>query len=80
MRGKFVLPLFREPQPAARKPETLANQLRHGPGGVHAGPEVGIVVALAAHATHDGHDVCSAIGKVFRQPFSEKIFHFVRKS
>src|ERR1043165_9919722 len=53
MRGKFVLPLFRETEPPAREAKTLANQLRHGAGGVHAGPEVGVVVAFATHCTND---------------------------
>lgn len=80
MRGKFVLPLFRETEPPAREAETLANQLRHGAGGVHAGPEVGVVVAFATHCTNDGHHMGCAVGKMFGQPFSEEIFHFPWKT
>ena len=80
MRGKFVLPLFREAEAPAGEPETLANQLSHGTEGVHAGPEVGVVVAFATHCTNDGHHVVRAIGKMYGQPFSEQIFHFPGKS
>src|SRR6186713_1444705 len=49
IRGKAVFSLRRKAQPARSQLKTLANKCAHGARGMHAGPEVGVVVTLAAH-------------------------------
>src|SRR5262245_41672247 len=73
IRRKSELPLFGKPQPPARQLETLADELRHRTQGVHAGPEVGVVIAFPAHGPNLRHDMCGALGEMLGQPFAEQV-------
>ena len=71
-----VARLLGKAEPPAGERKSLPDELRHGPGGVHARPEGGVVVALASHATDDRHDVRRPLGEMLSQPLTEQIFHF----
>ena len=76
MRGQRLAPILWKAELPARQTKTLANQLRDRPRGVHARPELGVVVAATTQRAHQGHHVFRPIGEMLGQPFTEQVFHF----
>ena len=75
IRRQVIISLFGETEPAAGELKTLANQLCDRTRGVHAGPEVGVVVTLAAHGANLRHDMGRALREMLSQPFAEQVLH-----